>query len=171
MFYSKKRGEFRIVVADVLARAHSSLQFCYVRAPLGNSRRDAYYPRASHTREPVSVSVGTPFDSEASGSASRALGSALNAGCGKNGACGLRLPLPQDQPVEFGLKPGELLLRGGRLDHPLVLSDVRWADGKPFFDLHKDSMELCMPLTRQKRYTRPLSGWPLFEELKWIRND
>ena len=124
-----------------------------------------------HTRESVSLSVGTQFDSEASGSASRALGSALNAGCGKNGACGLRLPLPQDQPVEFGLKPTELLLRGGRLDHPLVLSDVRWADGKPFFDLHKDSKELCMLLARQKPYARPLSGRPLFEELKYVRND
>jgi hypothetical protein len=69
-----------------------------------------------------------------------------------------------------GLLPGELVVRGGRLRSPMILGNLRDATGRRFLDLHKDDDFLCEFLSGKQRFKRPFTGWPLFDQLRDLRN-
>ena len=74
-------------------------------------------------------------------------------------------------PVALGCLPTELVIRGGRLQEPLVLTGLREANGKQFVTLSKASSVLNRFLRKSSVCKRPLAGTLVFEKLTKLRND
>jgi hypothetical protein len=87
-----------------------------------------------------------------------------------------QLPLPpamdgQPANTEFGLRAGEHILRGGKLQHPVLITGLRLAlDGTAFVALAKESGPLTRFLTGKSTAKKPLSKTLVFETLLQTRN-
>jgi hypothetical protein len=82
-------------------------------------------------------------------------------------------PAMDRQPAntEFGLRAGEQILRGGMLQHPVLITGLRLAlDGTAFVALAKESGPLTRFLTGQSTATKPLSKTLVIETLLQTRN-
>lgn len=73
-------------------------------------------------------------------------------------------------PVCVGLHSSELVLRGGSLKEPEVLSGLRVVDGKPFLYLQQSNRVLCKFLTGRAACFRPLVTTSVVEELRRLRD-
>ncbi len=77
----------------------------------------------------------------------------------------------QPANTEFGLRCGEQIIRGGKLEHPLLITGLRLAvDGTAFVALAKESGPLTRFLTGQSTAKKPLSKTLVFETLLQTRN-
>jgi hypothetical protein len=74
-------------------------------------------------------------------------------------------------PVELGCLDTELVLRGGRLPEPLLLTGLRVVNGKQFVTLSKSNSVLNRFLSNSSTCKRPLAGTLVFEKLTKLRND
>ena len=74
-------------------------------------------------------------------------------------------------PVITGLQPTEIVLRGGYLTGPMVLTRLRLCDGIKFCYLWKASHELARFLCKGQLRARPLAATAVFENLVKLRND
>lgn len=70
----------------------------------------------------------------------------------------------------MGLLPGEVVLRGGNLPAPLVLSDLKEVGGKLFFYLYKTHKGSNAFLTKTPMCQRPLARTLVPERLATLRN-
>ena len=77
----------------------------------------------------------------------------------------------QPANTEFGLRDGEQILRGGKLEHPLLITGLRLAvDGTAFVALAKETGPLTRFLTGKSTAKKPLSKTLVFETLLQTRN-
>jgi hypothetical protein len=77
----------------------------------------------------------------------------------------------QPANAEFGLRAGEHILRGGKLEQPVFITGLRLAfDGTAFVALEKGSKPLTRFLTGQSTFKKPLSNTLVFETLLQTRN-
>ena len=74
-------------------------------------------------------------------------------------------------PVCVGLHSSELVLRGGSLKGPEVLSGLRVVDGKPFVYLQQSNTVLCRFLTGHPACFRPLAKTSVVEDLRRLRDE
>jgi hypothetical protein len=74
-------------------------------------------------------------------------------------------------PVALGCLATELVLRGGRLQEPLLLTGLRVVNGKQFITLSKSNYVLNRFLSKSSSCKRPLAGTLVFEKLTKLRND
>jgi hypothetical protein len=73
--------------------------------------------------------------------------------------------------TEFGLRADEQILRGGKLQHPVLITGLRLSlDGTAFVALAKESGPLTRFLTGQSTAKKPLSKTLVFETLLQTRN-
>jgi hypothetical protein len=74
--------------------------------------------------------------------------------------------------IRLGLGSTEECLRGGNLDGPVLLTNLKTlASGAKFVRLAKDDKQLSVFLTGKGRWTRALSNTLVFENLARARND
>jgi hypothetical protein len=81
------------------------------------------------------------------------------------------LAMAASSPVALGCLPTEVVLRGGRLQEPLVLTGLRVVNGKQFVTLCKASSVLNRFLCKSSVCKRPLAGTLVFEQLTKLRNE
>lgn len=93
------------------------------------------------------------------------------------GSCAPRLrPWPPPfaamdfQPVSLGLLPDEVVIRGGLLPKPMIVSNVKVVAGAPYLVLIKSSAVLCQFLAGKSSCKRPLVKTMVFETLLEARN-
>ena len=73
-------------------------------------------------------------------------------------------------PVCVGLHSTELVLRGGSLNGPSVLSGLRVVDDKQFLHLQQSNPVLCKFLTGKAACFRPMAKTSVVEELRKLRD-
>jgi hypothetical protein len=77
----------------------------------------------------------------------------------------------QPANTEFGLRDGEEILRGGKLQHPVLITGLRLSlGGTAFVALAKESGPLTRFLTGKSTAKKPLSKTLVFETLLQTRN-
>jgi hypothetical protein len=77
----------------------------------------------------------------------------------------------QSANTEFGLRAGEQILRGGKLQHPVLITGLRLSlDGTAFVALTKDSVPLTRFLTGKSTAQKHLSKTLVIETLLQTRN-
>lgn len=74
-------------------------------------------------------------------------------------------------PVFMGCKPTEVVIRGGYLKQPLVLTGLSVVGGQQFFGLAKTSRVLNRFLCKEPLCKRPLARTLVIEKLAILRND
>jgi hypothetical protein len=74
------------------------------------------------------------------------------------------------QPVSLGLLPDEVVIRGGLLPKPMIVSNVKVVAGAPYLVLIKSSAVLCQFLAGRSSCKRPLVKTMVFETLLEARN-
>ena len=57
--------------------------------------------------------------------------------------------------VETGLRRGEVVIRGGQLDKPCIISCKPHESGLDFWKLERESVELCKFLCGKTQWTHP----------------
>ena len=78
--------------------------------------------------------------------------------------------MDQCLPIALGCLPGELVLRGGLLPKPVILTNVKFVGNRPFLLLWKGHPAICKFLTGLSSCKRPLANSSVFESLQSLRN-
>lgn len=78
--------------------------------------------------------------------------------------------MAQCLPISLGCSPSELVLRGGLLPKPVILTNVKFIGDKPFLHLWKGHPAICKFLTGVSSCRRPLSNSSVFEALQKLKN-
>ncbi len=73
-------------------------------------------------------------------------------------------------PIRLGCLPDEIVLRGGLLPKPVIVSNIRVVAGAPYLYLIKSNSVLCQFLAGQTSCKRPLVKTSVFETLQLARN-